>query len=32
MFVGIIALSAIGIFLYETFDVLERRLCAWKNL
>jgi NitT/TauT family transport system permease protein len=32
MFVGIIALSAIGIVLYEAFDVLERRLCAWKNL
>ncbi|MEI7636735.1 MAG: ABC transporter permease [Syntrophus sp. (in: bacteria)] len=32
MFVGIIALSAIGIVLYEAFDVMERRLCAWKNL
>ncbi len=32
MFVGIIALSAIGIVLYETFDMMERRLCAWKNL
>jgi ABC-type nitrate/sulfonate/bicarbonate transport system permease component len=31
MFVGIIALSVIGIVLYETFDVLERRLCKWKN-
>jgi NitT/TauT family transport system permease protein len=31
MFVGIIALSVIGIILYETFDVLERRLCKWKN-
>jgi NitT/TauT family transport system permease protein len=32
MFVGIIALSVIGIVLYETFDLLERRLCKWKNL
>jgi NitT/TauT family transport system permease protein len=31
MFVGIIALSLIGIVLYETFDLLERRLCKWKN-
>ena len=31
MFVGIIALSVIGIVLYETFDLLERRLCKWKN-
>ncbi len=31
MFVGIIALSIIGIVLYETFDLLERRLCRWKN-
>jgi NitT/TauT family transport system permease protein len=31
MFVGIIALSVIGIILYETFDLLERRLCKWKN-
>jgi NitT/TauT family transport system permease protein len=32
MFVGIIALSIIGIVLYETFDLLERRLCKWKNI
>jgi len=32
MFVGIIALSLIGIVLYETFDLLERRLCKWKNI
>jgi NitT/TauT family transport system permease protein len=32
MFVGIIALSVIGIVLYETFDILERRLCKWKNI
>ncbi|MBA4418840.1 MAG: ABC transporter permease [Syntrophus sp. (in: bacteria)] len=31
MFVGIIALSTIGIILYETFDLLERKLCKWKN-
>ncbi|HEY3277037.1 MAG TPA: ABC transporter permease [Syntrophorhabdaceae bacterium] len=31
MFVGIISLSVIGIILYETFDVLERKLCKWKN-
>jgi NitT/TauT family transport system permease protein len=32
MFVGIIALSVIGIVLYETFDLLERKLCKWKNI
>jgi NitT/TauT family transport system permease protein len=32
MFVGIIALSIIGIVLYEVFDILERRLCKWKNI
>lgn len=32
MFVGIIALSVIGIVLYEVFDVLERRFCKWKNV
>jgi NitT/TauT family transport system permease protein len=31
MFVGIIALSMIGIVLYEFFDLLERRFCKWKN-
>lgn len=31
MFVGIIAFSVIGIILYETFDLLERKLCKWKN-
>lgn len=31
MFVGIISLSCIGIVLYEIFDILERRLCRWKN-
>jgi len=32
MFVGIIALSAVGIVLYELFDILEKRLCKWRNL
>jgi NitT/TauT family transport system permease protein len=31
MFVGIISLSSIGIVLYEVFDLLERKLCKWKN-
>jgi len=31
MFVGIIALSCIGIILYEVFDLLEKKLCKWKN-
>lgn len=31
MFVGIIALSIIGILLYEFFDLLERKLCRWKT-
>jgi NitT/TauT family transport system permease protein len=31
MFVGIISLSIIGIVLYETFDLLEKKLCKWKN-
>jgi NitT/TauT family transport system permease protein len=32
MFVGIIALSLIGIVFYEFFDLLERRYCKWKNV
>ena len=32
MFVGIIGLSGIGVFLYELFDLLERRACKWKNV
>ncbi len=32
MFIGIIALSVIGIVLYETFDILERKICKWKNI
>ncbi len=31
MFVGIISLSIIGIILYEFFDLLEIKLCRWKN-
>ena len=31
MFVGIIAFSIIGIVLYETFDILERKVCKWKG-
>jgi NitT/TauT family transport system permease protein len=31
MFVGIIALSVIGIVLYEFFDLLERKVCKWKT-
>ena len=29
MFVGMIALSAIGVVFYETFDLLERKICRW---
>jgi NitT/TauT family transport system permease protein len=32
MFVGIIALSIIGIIMYELFEILERKFCKWKNL
>jgi NitT/TauT family transport system permease protein len=32
MFVGILALSAIGIVLYEIFDILEKKVCPWRNL
>lgn len=32
MFVGIIALSSIGIVMYEVFELLERKFCKWKNL
>ncbi|MDJ0915195.1 MAG: ABC transporter permease [Desulfobacterales bacterium] len=31
MFVGIIALSFIGIILYEVFDMLEKRVCRWNQ-
>jgi len=32
MFVGMIALSVIGIILYETFDLLEKKICKWANV
>ena len=32
MFVGIIALSAIGVVLYELFEFLEKKLCRWRYL
>ncbi len=32
MFVGIIALSMIGVVIYEIFDLLERKVCKWKNV
>jgi NitT/TauT family transport system permease protein len=32
MFVGIIALSIIGIVMYEIFELLERKFCKWKSL
>ncbi len=30
MFVGIIGMSLLGVFLYESINYLERALCAWK--
>ncbi len=32
MFVGMIALSLVGVFYYEVFAVLERRICPWRHL
>ena len=32
MFVGIVSLSALGVAMYEIFDVMERYFCAWKDL
>ena len=32
MFVGIVSLSALGVFIYEAFDILERHFCRWKDL
>lgn len=32
MFVGMLALSLIGIILYELFDLLEKVTCKWKNV
>jgi NitT/TauT family transport system permease protein len=31
MFVGMIALSAIGVVFYEAFDLLERKICKWRS-
>ncbi len=30
MFVGIFGMSILGVLLYESADLLERRVCAWK--
>ena len=30
MFTGILGMSLLGVILYETVNMLERRLCAWK--
>jgi NitT/TauT family transport system permease protein len=32
IFVGIVVLAVMGVILYETFDVLERIFCKWKQL
>jgi ABC-type nitrate/sulfonate/bicarbonate transport system permease component len=32
MFVGIVSLSALGVLIYELFDILEKRFCGWKDL
>jgi putative 4-hydroxybenzoate polyprenyltransferase len=32
MFVGVIGMSLLGVLLYETFNYLEKHLCAWKYL
>lgn len=31
MFVGIIGMSLLGLMLFETFALLERRVCRWKS-
>ena len=31
MFVGIVVLSVVGVVFYELFDLLEKRMCRWKN-
>lgn len=31
MFTGILGMSALGVALYETVNLLERRLCAWRG-
>jgi NitT/TauT family transport system permease protein len=32
IFVGMVVLALLGVILYETFDVLERLFCRWKQL
>lgn len=32
IFVGIVVLAIMGAILYETFDILERVFCAWKQI
>jgi NitT/TauT family transport system permease protein len=32
MFAGIVSLSALGVILYEVFDILEKTFCGWKSL
>ena len=32
LFVGIVSLSALGVMIYEMFDILEKRFCKWKDL
>jgi NitT/TauT family transport system permease protein len=32
MFVGITAMSVMGILLYEFFDLLEKKFCLWKEI
>ncbi len=32
LFVGIVSLSALGVMIYEMFDILEKRFCRWKDL
>lgn len=32
IFVGIVVLAVLGVILYETFDILERIFCRWKQL
>jgi NitT/TauT family transport system permease protein len=32
IFVGMVVLAIMGVLLYETFDVLERLLCKWKQI
>jgi NitT/TauT family transport system permease protein len=32
MFVGVLALSVMGVLVYETFDVLEKKICKWRSI